>query len=243
MSDRQERRGADEQQRRPDPVGDQVGHRDAVAQRDAEVPGEGVLQEGQELLRQRSGRARRCCRNSASCSAVRNRPRPACGPGRRAAPGTGRSSRPATKNRLPSAPSSFAERRSARSSVSWPTGCVPAAMTRCSPEDHSRSLAVDRRRKATGTAATGRSTTTTAAPPISSPLRRRRPRPTDTTPDDEVFAPTRRGHAVTVAGVLGRPEQVVVVGAVLHEQDAVRGRAAAAKQANRSLRKACPSSV
>ena len=45
--------GADQQDGRPHPVDDQVADRHAVAQRDAEVAGQRVLQERHELLRQR----------------------------------------------------------------------------------------------------------------------------------------------------------------------------------------------
>ena len=217
----QERRGADEQQRRPDPVGDQVGHRHPVAQRDAQLAGEGVLQEGQELLRQRLVEAvgvpelRRAAPRSGTGRG------PACGPGPRAAPGTGRSSRPGRRTGCRARPAPC-RRRSGRSSRAGRPVAAAAAATSVVT---GRSLALARGRPRRTTSSTpaadqdhehdaaDRSGSRVAAAVV----RRCRPRRSSGT-----AAPTPRRRSRPASSV-GRSSGVVVR-AVLHQPDAARVR-------------------
>ena len=215
----QDRRGTDQQQRRPHPVDDQVGDRHPVAQRDPEVTGQRVLQERQELLAQRLVETVGL-RNSSSCSGVLNRPRPRV---RAGSPGITRNRKKLTTSMNAEAPeraeaawprrTGRSVRRRARGDVAGASAAGPS-VTRALPPSPRRRISHHaaehdgqpaRQHDATARRRRARAVAHAAVAALASSL----------------SAPTA-SSTVALAGLGGRTHVEVVVDAVLDQPDAAR---------------------
>ena len=206
--------------RRPHPVDDQLRDRHVVADARRRGRPEGVLQVGQELLRAAAGRGRTARGSASSCSSGTDA---APGQGPRRVAGQHPEQEEVDDQHEEQAPERAQQPcrgRSARScrrrTAGW-AAAVPAPPS----VGHGRSLP----RRPPWTAGASR----TPPPPTSSSSDRHRrrtirtallPSSSSPTPTTTPTAPIADVDAVAVAGLVGRAEQAVVEGAVLHEQDA-----------------------